>query len=119
RNGGGQTHGLTYYWDFGDGTTMATTNPTVTHQFSSTPSWYDVKLAVKSGSQWDFYRQAVAVRFVPGPFPDAPPANEPGPPVTDPCGTLSADEQTSTMQAAQALMGQLSGSRTEVVAKKP
>ncbi len=28
---GGSTHGLKYYWDFGDGTTMATTNPTVTH----------------------------------------------------------------------------------------
>jgi PKD domain len=38
RNGGGQASGLEYYWDFGDGTTMATTNPRVTHEFSAKPS---------------------------------------------------------------------------------
>ena len=46
----GNTNGLKYFWDFGDGTTMATTSPQVTHTFASTPSWYDVKLGVKSGS---------------------------------------------------------------------
>jgi hypothetical protein len=119
RNGGGQTRGLTYYWDFGDGTTMATTNPTVTHEFASTPKWYDVKLAVKSGSDWDFYRQALAVRFVPAHFPDAPLANEPASPATDPCGTLTAAEQTSIMQQAEVLMDRLNASTTSVVASKP
>ena len=119
RNGGGQTHGLTYYWDFGDGTTMATTTPTVTHDFSSTPRWYDVKLAVKSGSDWDFYRQALAVRFVPAHFPDAPLANEPAPPATDPCGTFTPAEQASMQQQAQGLMDRLGGATTEVVVRKP
>ncbi|HEY3008531.1 MAG TPA: PKD domain-containing protein [Micromonosporaceae bacterium] len=119
RNGGGQTHGLTYYWDFGDGTTVATTNPTVTHEFSSTPKWYDVKLAVRSGTDWDFYRQALAVRFVPAHFPDAPLANEPVPPATDSCGTLSVAEQSSIIQQAQGLMNRLDDSTTVVVGTKP
>jgi len=118
RNGGGQTKGLTYYWDFGDGTTVATTNPRVTHEFASTPKWYDVKLAVRSGSEWDFYRQALAVRFVPAHYPDAPLANEPAAPATDPCGTLSPAEQASVMQQAQALMSRLGGSTTSVVVGK-
>ncbi|HZC71319.1 MAG TPA: PKD domain-containing protein, partial [Jatrophihabitans sp.] len=70
RNSGGNTTGLKYFWDFGDGTQMATTNPQVTHDYSADPKWYDVKLAVQSGSRWDFYRQALAVRFVPTHFPD-------------------------------------------------
>jgi hypothetical protein len=119
RNSGGQRNGLKYYWDFGDGTTMATTNPTITHEFASTPKWYDVKLAVRSGSGWDFYRQALAVRFVPAHFPDAPLANEPAAPATDPCGTFSAAEQTSTIRQAQALIDRLGGSATSVVATKP
>src|SRR6266542_5833092 len=102
RNAGGNKTGLTYYWDFGDGTTMASTSPQVTHTYSSTPSWYDVKLAVKSGSSWDFYRQALAVRFVPAHFPDAPLPSEPAPPATDPCGTLTAAEQASITQQARA-----------------
>jgi len=118
RNGGGQTKGLTYYWDFGDGTTVATTSPRVTHEFASTPKWYDVKLAVRSGSEWDFYRQALAVRFVPAHFPDAPLANEPAPPSTDPCGTLSPAEQASVMRQAQALMSRLDGSTATVVVGK-
>ncbi|HET6214357.1 MAG TPA: PKD domain-containing protein, partial [Micromonosporaceae bacterium] len=119
RNGGGQTHGLTYYWDFGDGTTMATTSPTVTHEYGATPQWYDVKLAVRSGTDWDFYRQALAVRFVPAHFPDAPLANEPAPPATDPCGTLTPAEQASVTEQAQPLMDRLGGSTTVVVATKP
>jgi hypothetical protein len=102
RNDGGQSHGLTYFWDFGDGTTLATTDPTVTHVFANTPKWYDVKLAVRSGTAWDFYRQALAVRFVPTQFPDKPLANEPAPPATDPCGTLTADEQAQLKKQALA-----------------
>jgi hypothetical protein len=118
RTGHGQSRGLTYYWDFGDGTTLATTNPAVTHEFSATPKWYDVKLAVRTGRDWDFYRQALAVRFVPTHFPDAPLANEPAPPATDPCGTLTAAEQASVGQQAQRLMDRLGGSATTVVARK-
>jgi hypothetical protein len=119
RNGGGNGRGLTYYWDFGDGTTAATTSPTVTHEFSSTPQWYDVKLAVRSTSTWDFYRQALAVRFVPTHYPDVPLAGEPAPPATDPCGTLSATEQAAMTQQAQGLMDQLGGSTTTAFARKP
>jgi hypothetical protein len=107
RGGRGQGRGLTYFWDFGDGTTMATTSPAVTHEFASTPRWYDVKLAVRSGRDWDFYRQALAVRFVPAHYPDAPLANEPPAPATDPCGTLTATEQGSIRQQAQRLMDRL------------
>jgi len=118
RNAGGNTSGLTYFWDFGDGTTMATTNPTVSHTYSSNPAWYDVKLAVKSGSTWDFYRQALAVRFVPAHFPDQPLANEPAPPATNACGTLNADEQAGMTTQAAPLMSQLSAGKTEVIAKQ-
>jgi hypothetical protein len=119
RNGGGQSHGLRYFWDFGDGTKMATTNPQVTHHFSDTPKWYDVKLAVNAGDQWDYYRQAVAVRFVPAHFPDAPLANEPPAPATDPCGTLTAAEQSAITAQAESLMGRLGGTTSEVVATRP
>jgi hypothetical protein len=119
RNHRGQSRGLTYYWDFGDGTTAATTSPTITHEFASTPKWYDVKLAVRAGRDWDFYRQALAVRFVPAHFPDAPLANEPAAPTTDPCGTLSAAERASISQQAQGLMDRLGGSSTTVVVRKP
>jgi PKD domain/Peptidase family M28 len=118
RNEGGNTSGLTYFWDFGDGTTMATTSPTVSHTFSSNPAWYDVKLAVQSGSSWDFYRQALAVRFVPAHFPDQPLANEPAPPATDPCGTLTPAEQAGMTAQASQLMSQLSAGKTEVIAKQ-
>jgi hypothetical protein len=119
RNEGGQTNGLKYFWDFGDGTTMATTNPQVTHEFSATPKWYDVKLAVNADGKWGFYRQALAVRFVPAHFPDAPLANEPAAPATDPCGTLTAAEQSAITPQAESLMNRLGGSTTEVVATKP
>ncbi len=118
RGGNGRSHGLTYYWDFGDGTTLATTSPTITHEFSSTPRWYDVKLAVRSGAHWDFYRQALAVRFVPAHYPDAPLAGEPAPPATDPCGSLTATEQAQLTSQAQALMARLGGSTTVVTAKR-
>ncbi|HYU85380.1 MAG TPA: PKD domain-containing protein, partial [Kribbellaceae bacterium] len=118
RNAGGNKTGLTYYWDFGDGTTMATTNPQVTHTYSSTPSWYDVKLAVKSGSSWDFYRQALAVQFVPAHFPDTPLPSEPKPPATDPCGTLTPAEQASVTAQATSLISRLDAGTTEVTAKQ-
>jgi hypothetical protein len=115
RTGDGDTKGLTYYWDFGDGTTMATTDPTVSHTFASDPAWYDVKLAVKApGKRWDFYRQALAVRFVPAHYPDQPLPNEPAPPATDACGTLSSSEQAAIVPQASQLMARLGNGTTKV-----
>jgi hypothetical protein len=102
RTADGTATGLKYFWDFGDGTTQATTEPTVWHTFSSTsPSWYDVKLAVYDGTNWDFYRQSLAVEFQPTLFPATPPAGEPTAPTTDVCGSLTADEQAAMTTAAQ------------------
>lgn len=115
RNSDGRTNGLRYFWDFGDGTTMATTNPQVTHTYSSDPKWYDVKLAVQSGTGWDYYRQALAVHFVPAHFPDPPLSTEPAPPNTDPCGTLTMAEQASMTAQATSLMSRLGDGTTEVV----
>jgi hypothetical protein len=115
RDGDGRTSGLRYYWDFGDGTTLATTNPAATHTFGSAPAWHDVKLAVKAGNRWDFYRQAVAVDFVPAHFPDPPLANEPAPPRTDACGDLTSAEQAAITPAAQRAFTQLHGNTTEIV----
>jgi hypothetical protein len=107
----GSTAGLKYFWDFGDGTTKATTDPTVSHTFSSTsPAWYDVKLAVYDGTSWDFYRQALAVEFQPTLFPATPAVGEPAPPPTDTCGSLTADEQTALSTAAQAAFASLPSS---------
>jgi hypothetical protein len=109
RNAGGQTHGLTYFWDFGDGTTLATTSPTVTHTFASTaPAWYDVKLVVSDGTSMGFYRQALAVEFNPTHYPATPPAGEPPPPSTDPCGTLTAAEQAAIVPLAKAAFSRIS-----------
>jgi hypothetical protein len=108
RTASGKTNGLKYFWDFGDGTTVATNSPTVTHTFSSTsPAWYQVKLVVKDGSRMGFYQQALAVEFNPTHFPATPPAGEPTPPNTDPCGTLSSSGQSATAQLANQAFGQL------------
>jgi len=89
RDGKGSTSGLKYFWDFGDGTTMATNSPTVTHTYSS-PTYADVKLVVTKGSDSGVYRQAVAVDGPAGP-----------PPATDPCGTFSSAETASVTAAAR------------------
>ena len=83
-NDKGDTVGLKYYWDFGDGTTAV--GKTVTHTFAS-PVWADVKLVVAQGGntdKWGVYRQAVAV--------DSPSGAAPSTPA---CGTLSAAERDS------------------------
>jgi hypothetical protein len=118
RSGNGDTKGLTYYWDFGDGTTMATTDPKVSHTFASNPAWYDVKLAVRApGDRWDFYRQALAVRFVPAHFPDQALSNEPARPATDPCGTLTSSERATIVPQASQLMARLGDGTTKVVSR--
>ena len=91
----GSTNGMKYFWDFGDGRTAASTNPKVTHTYASTlPAYYDVKLyTLDPNGHVGYYRQALPVEFQATLFPATPPASEPKPPSTDPCGTLSASEQ--------------------------
>jgi PKD domain len=91
RGADGTTDGLTYYWDFGDGTHA--TGKTVSHTYSGAV-WADAKLVVAKGSDtttWGVYRQAVAV--------DSPSGSAPATPA---CGTLSAAERSALIAAAQA-----------------
>jgi hypothetical protein len=118
RTAGGTTKGLKYYWDFGDGTTLATTNPTVVHTFPGTsPHWYDVKLAVYDGN-WAYYRQAVAAEFQPTLYPATPDPREPAPPATASCGNLTVQEQAAVMARAKSLMARLGGATTGVFGSK-
>jgi hypothetical protein len=82
----GSTNGLTYYWDFGDGTHG--TGQTVSHAFSG-PMYADVKLAVGKGGSWGLYRQAVPV--------DSPAGDAP---MTPACGTFSTAEAQALIAAA-------------------
>jgi hypothetical protein len=91
RDASGRTNGLKYYWDFGDGTRAV--GETVTHTYSS-PIYADVKLAAGKGSRWGLYRQAVAVDKPAGPAP-----------ATNPCGTFTAAESASLINAAQSAVG--------------
>jgi hypothetical protein len=92
RNGGGQTNGLTYYWDFGDGTHA--TGKTVSHTFSG-PVYADVKLAVGKAGAWGLYRQALPVNSPSGAAP-----------ATNACGTFTPTESAALIAAAQAGGGQ-------------
>jgi hypothetical protein len=110
RTASGSRHGLKYFWDFGDGTTIATNSPTVTHTFASTsPAWYSVQLVVSDGRRMGFYQQALAVEFNPTHFPATPPAGEPSPPTTNPCGTLSSDEASALASLANTSFAKLGG----------
>ena len=86
----GDTDGLEYYWDFGDGTHAV--GKTVSHTFAAA-QWADVQLVVAKGdsSKWGMYRQAVAV--------DSPSGS---PPATPACGTFSAAEHDALIAAAKA-----------------
>jgi hypothetical protein len=91
RGADGTTDGLSYYWDFGDGTHA--TGKTVSHTYAAA-QWADVKLVVSKGSDdstWGVYRQAVAVNSPAGAAPSTPA-----------CGTLSAAERTALVAAAKA-----------------
>ncbi|WP_028067667.1 PKD domain-containing protein [Solirubrobacter soli] len=91
RNADGTTNGLTYYWDFGDGTHA--TGKTVSHTYAAA-QWADVKLVVANGSDdsaWGVYRQALAVNSPSGSAP-----------ATPACGTFSAAERTALVAAAKA-----------------
>jgi hypothetical protein len=111
RDANGDTKGLTYYWDFGDGSApQKTNNPTITHTFPTQAGWHDVKLLVSSGdgtkttSNVGDYRQEEPINFFPTYYPATPPAGEPQPPTSgpqaDPCGQLSADELSSFVNTA-------------------
>ncbi len=91
RGSDGTTDGLTYYWDFGDGTHA--TGKTVSHTYSAA-QWADVKLVVAKGSDdstWGVYRQALAVNSPSGSAP-----------ATPACGTFSTAERTALITAAKA-----------------
>jgi PKD domain len=108
----GDTSGLTYYWDFGDGSPMvATTNPTIQHTFPTQAAWRDVKLLVGGGGQWNSpekwgsFRQLEPIDFFPTYYPALVPPTEPQPPTSggqaDPCGALTASEQTALIAEAK------------------
>jgi PKD domain len=103
RDENGDSAGLEYYWDFGDGSAVQkTNNPKVTHTFPVKAGWHDVKLLVSKGdgtktvTNVGNYRQVEPINFAPTYYPATPPAGEPQPPTTgaaaDPCGQLSSDE---------------------------
>jgi hypothetical protein len=88
----GDTKGLEYYWDFGDGTHAV--GRSVSHTYSA-PIYADVKLAVRKGGKWGVYRQAVAV--------DSPAGAAPA---TNSCGTFTPTESATLISdAKQALEG--------------
>jgi|GEM_PF-6817564 len=110
RTADGSTEGLTYYWDFGDGSPIVkTTHPTIPHTFPTQAGWHDVKLLVttdgtKTTTNVGAYRQVEPINFAPTYYPATPPASEPKPPTmgpaSDPCGTLSSGELSSFVDTA-------------------
>lgn len=106
RNDGGKANGLTYYWDFGDGSPLtATTDPLIQHTFPTQAAWRDVKLLVGDGDDhWGSFRQLEPIDFFPTYYPALVPPTEPLPPssgpAADPCGTLAPDEQSAMIAAA-------------------
>jgi hypothetical protein len=84
----GHAGGLTYFWDFGDGTVA--TGRQVSHTYTA-PTFADVKLVVvdRHGHR-SAYRQAVAVGGSTAPAP-----------ATPACGTVSDTEAGAVVQAAE------------------
>jgi hypothetical protein len=106
RSSSGGTNGLTYYWDFGDGSPVVLTNdPTIQHTFPTQAAWRDVKLLVgQGGNTWGSFRQEEPIDFFPTYYPALVPPTEPLPPSSgpqaDPCGALTPDEQNAMIAAA-------------------
>jgi hypothetical protein len=106
RKADGKVNGLTYYWDFGDGTPLtATTDPLIQHTFPTQAAWRDVKLLVGDGDDhWGSFRQLEPIDFFPTYFPALVPPTEPAAPSSgpqaNPCGALSAEEQAAMIAAA-------------------
>jgi hypothetical protein len=102
----GLTSGLTYYWDFGDGSGLqSTTNPIIQHTFPTQAAWRDVKLLVNNNNKWGAFRQVEPIDFFPTYYPAVAPVTEPQPPTTgpaaNPCGTLSDTELNAMIEAAK------------------
>jgi hypothetical protein len=108
----GETGGLTYYWDFGDGSPLVSTmSPTIQHTFPTQAGWYDVKLLVAGAGQWNdpskwaSFRQEEPVDFFPTYYPAIAPPTEPQPPTSgpaaNPCGVLTGQEQAAMIAAAR------------------
>jgi len=105
RNGDGTADGLTYYWDFGDGSPLAaTTEPIIQHTFPTEAAWRDVKLLVGDDGKWSSFRQVEPIDFFPTYYPALAPPGEPTAPSTgpqaDPCGALAPDEEAAMIAAA-------------------
>jgi hypothetical protein len=104
RRADGKTDGLTYYWDFGDGSPVtATTNPLIEHTFPTQAAWRDVKLLVGYNGTWGSFRQLEPIDFFPTYYPALRPPTEPLPPSSgpqaNPCGVLSDEEQAAFVAA--------------------
>lgn len=110
RQKSGDTNGLTYYWDFGDGSpVVSTTSPTIQHTFPTQAAWRDVKLLVQgsgnNSTKYASYRQVAPIDFFPTYYPALTPTTEPAPPssgpAADPCGQLSQAEQQALITASK------------------
>src|SRR5262249_4161098 len=110
RQKSGDTSGLTYYWDFGDGSpVVSTTNPVIQHTFPTQAAWRDVKLLVQgsgnSSTRYGSYRPVEPIDFFPPYYPPLAPPPEPAPPSSgppaDPCGALSQSEQQALIDASK------------------
>jgi hypothetical protein len=92
RDKAGNTQGLQYFWDFGDGTGGVGVSPTHTY---SGQVYADVQLVVLKGSSTGLYRQAVKVGSPTG-----------GPPATNACGTFTEGQAAALVaRARQAFAG--------------
>src|SRR5689334_15849242 len=111
RQKSGSADGLTYYWDFGVGSPVVqTTNPVIQHTFPTQAAWRDVKLLVAGAGQWDdpgkfaSFRQVEPIDFFPTYYPALAPPTEPAAPTgggaADPCGALTASEQSALIDEA-------------------
>jgi hypothetical protein len=107
----GSTDGLTYYWDFGDGSPMVKTDdPLIQHTFPTQAAWRDVKLLVAGAGQWSSpekfgsFRALEPIDFFPTYYPALVPPTEPQPPssgsAADPCGALTPSEQAALIDEA-------------------
>jgi hypothetical protein len=112
RTKSGSADGLTYYWDFGDGSPMVvTTDATIQHTFPTQAAWRDVKLLVAGAGQWNdpskwaSFQQVEPIDFFPTYYPALAPPTEPQAPTSgsqaDPCGALTSDEQTALIAEAR------------------
>ena len=90
---------------------VMTTDPTIQHTFPTQAAWRDVKLLVAGAGTWDSpekfgsFRQEEPIDFFPTYYPALVPPSEPAAPSSgpqaDPCGALSADEQTALIAEAR------------------